>query len=74
MDRCRFLPPHLFEEVKGVLQRNSYSIHHENLLIAMLWDENRKTREKAFNYIMQARLEKKTINIRYFKVPKVYIA
>lgn len=71
VERCRFLPPDLLLIVKKVLQRNSYSLHPENILLAMLWDKNIEIRKRAAEKILKSRQELKKPGIRFFKVPLI---
>ena len=50
--------------VVPVLQRNAYFAHHENVLLAMLADENPTIRELAWRRIKQSRSNKSSKKVR----------
>ena len=49
--RSRYLRPELLEVVDKVIKRNAYFAHPENILLAMLADENLLIRELALRRI-----------------------
>lgn len=53
-----------------MIQRNGYFSHPENILLAMLGDENRNVRDVALNEILKAR-KSSLPTVRVFKVPKI---
>jgi hypothetical protein len=68
----RYLPEELRAIVDPVIQRNAYFAHQENMLIAMITDENMSVRKLGYNKILKARLEKReTGNIRKFIIPQL---
>lgn len=64
----RYLDDNLKNVIDPVIQRNGYFGHPENLLIAMLADDNKVIRELACRRILKARSERVT-RIRKFKIP-----
>lgn len=50
----RYLPENLKKVVDPVIQRNGYFGHCENILIAMLCDEQKHIRELALRRILKA--------------------
>lgn len=66
----RYMPRHLLDIIDPVIHRNSYFRHVENILLAMLFDENSTNRRKAFNYIKEMRRSEST-NGRIFKTSKI---
>ena len=62
----------LSEEVQKVvvpvLQRNAYFAHHENVLFAMLADENPTIRELAWRRIKQSHSNESSKKVRKFKI------
>ncbi|CAG9826869.1 unnamed protein product [Diabrotica balteata] len=66
----RYLRDDLKNIIDAVIQRNSYYIHPENLLLCMLTDNRQWVRELALRRIIKARKEKK-VGIRQFKIPEI---
>ena len=63
-----------------ILQRNAYFAHHENILLAMLADNDHSVRLLAVNKILSIRVSKKNLNnvgrdeevdVRKFIIPKI---
>ncbi|EDV19921.1 uncharacterized protein TRIADDRAFT_61538 [Trichoplax adhaerens] len=67
----RFLASNQQKIIDEVIQRNAYFAHPENLLLAMLTDDDKSLRESAFEKILFARRYIKRINVRQFKIPKI---
>ena len=69
----RFLSPKLLKEVNENIFTNGYFAHSENILLAMLADENQEYRKKAVNKILEIRKNKPSTNkqLRKFVVPKI---
>ena len=63
--------PELLEVTLKVLTTNSYSIHPENMILRMLYDDNPEVQEKALKIIQQQRNKKKNLNFRKFLKPKL---
>ena len=58
--------------VEPYIGRNAYCAHAENILIAMLADSNKHTRQRAVERILHCRLTASTNNtVRQFKVPNI---
>jgi hypothetical protein len=71
----RYLKPHLKTVVDEVIQRNAYFCHVENILLAMLTDQQNHIRELACRRILSAKgRDGSTVRIRQFRVPKVNFA
>lgn len=58
------------QTVYKCIQDNGYFSHHENILIAMLFDERKHVRELAVRRIMKARGNTQT-GVRRFEVPNI---
>ena len=65
----------------AVLQRNAYFTHHENILFAMLADNDYNVRLLGVNKILSIRVSKKNLDnigrdkeadVRKFTIPKIY--
>ena len=74
MERARNLSDlHSKEIIMPVIKRNAYYLHSENLLAAMITDENVVIRRLAWKKIAKAREQKKTAgrsrNVRFFVIP-----
>lgn len=52
---AKSLPRDVFEIVKPVLQRNAYCAHPENILISMIFDDQKHIRELGWRRILNAR-------------------
>ena len=73
VELLRLLPPDIQAIVRPVLQRNGYWAHPEQLLLAMVSDDSRETREKAVTLIRAARLQV-TEDVRSFELPDINFA
>lgn len=72
IESSRYLPSALKAVIDPVLQRNAYFAHPENLLLAMLTDEEKHIRELAARRILKARSLPVTGRLpRTFEVPKL---
>lgn len=70
--KSRFLPARFQKVVNDTIQRNGYYAHPENVLVAMLNDDNVEVRLKAWRKILQARQNKPIDGfLRPFTVPKI---
>ena len=70
-ERVRCLNKTELDIVKPVIQRGAYAAHSENMLVAMLADEEEKVRCDAIGQILKIR-EKSTANkLRTFEVPTI---
>ena len=67
----RYLSPNHRKIVDDVLQRNAFWAHSENVLLAMLYDENKHIRELAYRKILASRQQNHgTLSVlRKFRVP-----
>ena len=64
-DRCQSI-------IKEVIKRNGYFAHHENVLIALVNDDNESLRKLGWRMAKKAReLMKGNKNIRAFSIPKI---
>lgn len=84
---CKFGPIHIFNMVKrslylrddlksvvlNTIQRNAFFMHPENLLLAMLQDENQQIRELALRRVLKARKDTKGKKVREFQLPELKI-
>lgn len=68
IQRCRYLKGKVREVVEKSVQHNGFFAHHENILLAMLFDEEEQVREKAIDWIGEAEA---SVQPRQFKVPKI---
>jgi hypothetical protein len=66
----RFLPENIRSIVDSCIQRNAYFAHPENLVLAMLADENGEIRQKAYEAIRSAR-NSEYISMRKFQLPTI---
>lgn len=66
-----YMPTELRNVVIGVAQRNAYFAHQENVILAMLGDENETVREMAVKSILAARRLKIPAKLRKFKLPEI---
>lgn len=64
----RYLSTELRAIIDPVIQRNCFFAHPENLLLAMLSDDNQNIRELAANRILKARSSRKS-TVRQFHLP-----
>ena len=69
--RSRYLRPELLEVVDKVIKRNAYFAHPENILLAMLADENLLIRELALRRILKSRKESSRRELRTFDLQEV---
>lgn len=71
--KLRLLPSNIVHTVWPVIARNSYWAHHENVLLAMLADEDRENRETAINIIKEIRLRETSTSqcVREFLTPRI---
>ena len=69
----QLLPAHVVAVVKPFVSRNAYYAHPENLLLAMLDDEDENVRTKAVKIIKTIRAEHQPSHrpVRPFSVPKI---
>lgn len=69
---ARYLSKNYFDIVKNVCKTNFYSAHPENLLLAMIFDDDPNVREKGYMTILRCR-EKFVENtlIREYTAPKI---
>ena len=79
-DLCRQIqvfPDSLVKDIATrVVERNAFFAHPENIMLAMLGDENEEIRNAAVKKIVSLRNNKenegaRNMNIRHFKVPKI---
>ena len=66
------------EVLKSVVKRGAYYAHQENVLIAMINDDNLTVRELGFRHILKARQEseetpRNSSIVRQFDVPEINI-
>ena len=66
----RFLPHEIHSVVDSCIQRNAYFAHPENLVLAMLADENADIRKKACDLILASRNSNST-SLRKFQLPNI---
>lgn len=72
ISRSRYLPQDLKNVVDGVISRNSFFAHPENLLLCMLMDERSHIRELAAQHIIKSRESSSNIkSVRVFLPPKL---
>ena len=73
MQLLRLLPAHVVDIVKPIVSRNAYFAHPENLLLAMLDDEDENIRKKAVDIIKDIRTEHQPSHrpVRPFSVPEI---
>ncbi|GBP06283.1 Protein asteroid homolog 1 [Eumeta japonica] len=72
IESSRFLSSELKAVIDPVIQRNAYFAHPENLLLAMLTDEEKHIRELAARRILKARSSPSTGKLpRTFEVPEL---
>lgn len=65
----QFLPSKFQGVVNDTIQRNGFFGHPENVLLALLNDENEKIRRKAWGKVLQAR-QACSETVRDFRIPK----
>lgn len=68
MKSSRYLNAGLRKIVDPVFQRNAYFAHPENIILCMLNDSNRQTRELVVNRTLKARQTARKKKLRAFKV------
>ncbi|KAE8739810.1 hypothetical protein FOCC_FOCC014702 [Frankliniella occidentalis] len=73
IERSRYLPAPYICIVNKVIQTNAFFAHQENVVLAMLFDENEETRLKAASIIIAGRRyqDRTPDDQRKFRVPKV---
>lgn len=70
--RVRYLPREITEMMKEAIQENAYFAHPENVLLAMICDENQNTRQRAYEKILLARKKAvKSDDVRPFELPHI---
>ena len=69
MKKSSFLPKEFKLIVHEVIQRNSYFVHSENFLLAMLFDERSHIRELGLRRILKSRKTDWKGKIRQFYLP-----
>lgn len=67
--RSRYLPDELKKIIDPVIERNGYFLHCENILLAMLFDEQKFVRQLAYQRIKKARCNENPR--RKFVIPPV---
>ncbi|KAF0287675.1 hypothetical protein FJT64_013924 [Amphibalanus amphitrite] len=70
VELLRRLPKKIQKIVRPVIQRNAYWAHPEQLLLAMVADEDDKTRQDAIHHIAGAR-QRQMVGVRPFKLPEI---
>ena len=70
VELLRRQPKKIQEIVRPVMQRNGYWAHPEQLLLAMVADEDEQTRQDAIRHINGAR-QLDMVGVRPFKIPKI---
>lgn len=66
----RYLEKELLSIIDPILQRNAFFAHPENLLLSMIFDEKKDTRQEAFQHITSARNLNKS-KLRKFMTPEL---
>ncbi|CAB0021076.1 unnamed protein product [Nesidiocoris tenuis] len=69
--RSSFLPQKHREVVHGVLQRNAFFAHPENIILAMLHDRKKEIRQMGVKKILEARTAVQKEEIRKFENPRL---
>lgn len=67
----RYLPKEYLAVVDRSIQINGYFAHPENILLAMIRDNEKEVRKNAYRYILEARANSSHNSIRKFKVPTI---
>ncbi|KAK2577112.1 hypothetical protein KPH14_011880 [Odynerus spinipes] len=67
----RYLPENLKSVIDAVIERNSFFVHPENLLVSMLFDTRSHIRELSLKRILKARENDVSARVRVFKIPKL---
>lgn len=70
VELLRQLPEEIQDIVRPVMQRNGFWAHPEQLLLAMVADEDAQTRRDAIQHITGAR-QRDTAGVRPFRMPRV---
>ena len=70
---CGELPENVWAIIKPVVQGNAYFVHPENILIAMVSDNQPHVRELGWRRILKAR-RKGSNGVRRFKIPQLTYA
>lgn len=73
MNSSRYLNLHLRKIIDPVFERNAYFAHAENIILCMLNDSDRQTRNLAVARILAARQKVQQKKIRIFKVPRINV-
>lgn len=68
LSHTRLYVPELFTHVKNSVMNNAFSVHPENLLLAMIADQNRDVRRKGYAKILACR-EAASDGLRKFMKP-----
>ncbi|KAE8741687.1 hypothetical protein FOCC_FOCC012785 [Frankliniella occidentalis] len=73
IQRSRYLPRPLIGVIDKVIQTNAYFAHHENILLAMLFDDLKEIRLEAASIIIGARNHQQSASgkLRRFRVPTI---
>lgn len=71
--RCLYLRDNLKSIVLKTIQRNAFFAHPENILLAMLQDDESHVRELAIQRILKARKEFKGKKVREFQLPELRV-
>ena len=73
IEKVRVLSPRVQRIVLPVIQRNGYYAYPENILLAMVHDKNKDTRELSLRRILKARKIEAEHGkcVRLFKIPKI---
>lgn len=71
IEYSRYLPTRVRAKVDTTIQKNAFSLHPENLLVAMLFDERQDIRQLAVTRILHARANKDASNVRQFHIPEL---
>ena len=70
--KTRCLSPAIQEIVMPILQKNGYFAHSENVLVAMVNDENKIIRELGLRRVLRSRkLSNSVTNTKTFKIPNI---
>ena len=74
MKLLKLLPSHVADIVRPYVSRNAYYAHPENLLLAMLDDDDENVRKKAVDLIKNIRAEHQPSHrpVRPFSVPEIH--
>lgn len=70
----KYLPKLYFDRVKESISRNAFFAHPENVMLALLNDNNEEVRHKSWNIILKTRNARRNADsqtLRIFVVPKL---